>query len=660
MSIQYVPAPIDGFATDAAVATASIQQKTPQFPKTPFLDPEPEYGHNDGYDWTRQHRTGHGRESSTPLSVPLSTFPAKHTGIDHEGDELPLLKVAGSKFSKLSTEPAEGLGVVSSYCGKPYQDGLAPFSQSHTFAYLQLRNRSVLATFVLIVSLAVDPFLQAAISLSGSMENSVHSNGVPSVGRTTYADVGKLLPIVNPSTSFVEFEGNDINLDAYSAYPSMGLLSAIFNGLDDSPWAQAGKSVFSCPTGNCTWAPFTSAGVCSTCVDVSEHIVKETGFGYPSNQAPPAAVVDMEKFTGFNLSYCNIRNPNSDATLRMYETDLTANVTSDYLQTLSFQAMDTLFLSVLIMEADPSWMAHKVLWEHSMPRATECGLYFCVNLYNSSVQNGSLMEDTVASWHERESRSWKTSDTHHDESFTNHDAVLNLWDEKHSSLYDSIPLYRSDLQLSVPSSGLRNGIKVNTTERFNITQGTIVSIQNWIESWGFGSTMIVYPIKDIDGGAARPLAETLFNSKSLNSTFKSLAESITNNMRDSSNTAAIGESQEWIIRFKVQWVYLILPSVHLLVGTAYIISIVWQTWHSGLPVWKDGLMPSLAYGFDTAEQNLLRATQHSREPVTVSFDTSGLRPKLRVNTAVGDDMKALEQRLRWGNRFSKLVRWRQG
>ncbi|KAI1621462.1 hypothetical protein EDD37DRAFT_116756 [Exophiala viscosa] len=333
---------------------------------------------------------------------------------------------------------------------------------------------------------------------------------------------------------------------------------------------------------------------------------------------------------------------------------LTVNVTTDYLESLTFSDANTTFLIFIMMKADPNYINGSAAWEESTPSATECGLSMCVNAYNSTIQSGSLIEEKVASWQNRESDSWLLTD--------GYGKKYEWWDETYPSFSDCYNLFRSDLQLSIPPTDSARGLGIDTGERFNITQGTIASIQDWIVTWGFGvvdslcdfgtPALIAYPT---NAESAHPLAEVLYNSANLNGTFAGLSSSLTNYIRDSSTTKVQGDTQQYVIKFKVRWAFLTVPALHILGGITYVLAIVWQTKNSGLPVWKTRVIPSLAFGLNAAAQDQLRSglgdldlASHSiRRKMMITFDTTGDRPQLRLSESLGHDEESVKKHLNW-------------
>ncbi|KIV78342.1 hypothetical protein PV11_10067 [Exophiala sideris] len=600
--------------------------------------------------------------SQWPSSISLNTFVSTLGTVHKSGLALFIGACLGQQKWNWFNKHTDRLEVLETFD----EASRGPWGSTKLIYQLLPRwNLSHLACLVLLISLTFDAFLQATISLHECMDLTTSLYNIPRIGRSTDVGIGSLPKYTMTFTEFYSAVNNtSIQADYYTAYPSMGLISAIFNGLDDSSAAQEDKVDFSCQTGNCTWPVFTSAAICSTCNDVSKYILSTTAHGFPSSQPPVSDSINItETYTRYNLSYNSIANPSgrkdkdaatSDVPTDQYDSILTANGTTDYLESLSFYDANTTFLIFLIMAADPSWTNGSIDWENSSPTATECGLSLCVNAYNSSVQSGNLSEEKVASWQHREYDSWRLTD-----GYPGYGGIYEWWDETYPSLSDSYNLFRSDLQLSIPSTDLAQDLGIDTTERFNITQGTIASIQDWLVTWGFGvgesemfktgtPGIIVYPI---NAQNTHVLAEVLHTSTDLNSTFAGLASSITNYIRDSSNTTFQGDAHDYVIKFRVRWPFLTVPALHILGGMTYVLAIVWQTKQSGLPVWKTRLIPSLAYGFDTAAQDKLRsqsgcldiASDSVRSRMIVTLDTDGSRPQLRLSESTGHDEGSVQK-----------------
>jgi hypothetical protein len=80
----------------------------------------------------------------------------------------------------------------------------------------------------------------------------------------------------------------------------------------------------------------------------------------------------------------------NNATLTAKATDLPEN-------TITFKDMQTLIASFGIMSASQDFKEKRVLWSRARVTAHECALYFCANIYQSSVTNGALQETLVES-----------------------------------------------------------------------------------------------------------------------------------------------------------------------------------------------------------------------------------------------------------------------
>lgn len=77
---------------------------------------------------------------------------------------------------------------------------------------------------------------------------------------------------------------------------------------------------------------------------------------------------------------------------------MTARATANPKETLHFIDMETLLLSVSMLRAADSYHENLTRWETTSIAAVECGLYMCINTYNTSVTQGNLSETTVGTW----------------------------------------------------------------------------------------------------------------------------------------------------------------------------------------------------------------------------------------------------------------------
>ncbi|KAJ3463868.1 hypothetical protein MRS44_008654 [Fusarium solani] len=88
------------------------------------------------------------------------------------------------------------------------------------------------------------------------------------------------------------------------------------------------------------------------------------------------------------------------------DTYLSVTFTTNPGRTINFRNSSTLVLAIQYLQADKSWRENETTWQHTQVTTQECGLYFCVNEYETSLEQGVLKERVVNSW------TSKTADSH--------------------------------------------------------------------------------------------------------------------------------------------------------------------------------------------------------------------------------------------------------
>ncbi|OAG43108.1 hypothetical protein AYO21_02727 [Fonsecaea monophora] len=176
---------------------------------------------------------------------------------------------------------------------------------------------------------------------------------------------------------------------------SNDMVGAIYSGIYQYTDLSEVKNV-SCPTGNCTWhETYTSMAVCSACHDVTASLQKSCG-----TQLVPSQDVGA---SDISLPYCNYSLPNgltvSGVPSANYSSiDVSANTTN----AIHFDGATALsVLSVIQTQWGPGVEA----WGNLVPasdingiatkQAFECGIYYCVQKFNTSVSRGRLSERVV-------------------------------------------------------------------------------------------------------------------------------------------------------------------------------------------------------------------------------------------------------------------------
>ncbi|KAF5716873.1 hypothetical protein FGLOB1_2364 [Fusarium globosum] len=381
-----------------------------------------------------------------------------------------------------------------------------------------------------IALLAFEPFTQAVLAIEDKevtldqleyIKAKESSNGslktlgnVPTIGRSTRLD-GASWDGASPGVSAVSFPGPDNNTIEFMArrfsidiQEDMGMKAAIWNGFSPFTAPQNLRPAFACATGNCTWPNFPFIAVCSKCHDVSKYVTRSTGPAKfpsiiyntgangqewmlePGESRPevsnPSPHADLRN--GRNLTFIEHEIPQLDLSISNYngsprcrslfeqcpDTYLSARVTTNPGQTLTFRNLSTLVMATQYLASNETWLNNRTTWENTRASAQECTLSLCVNQHDDVLSQGVLQEAVAYSWAEREPASYTNDDEDVNMRYTNH------------SLDMGIQLARlSDLQIEIPDGDYKRQASNLQQQYFNITQPTIIALYN-VLSDGFG------------------------------------------------------------------------------------------------------------------------------------------------------------------------------
>jgi hypothetical protein len=190
------------------------------------------------------------------------------------------------------------------------------------------------------------------------------------------------------------------------------VIGAVYSGIFQyssaysSPWfVNAPEMKVSCSTGNCTWPEtYTSMSMCAKCHDITASIRSTCGTAHvPSNEYYGQA---ESSSTTVPVQYCNYTLPNGLETSGLPSTNYTQFAMSSNVHDSPHFDADTT-LSVL--------SAISTVWGFSNPAveygsgnamtfsvaskaAMECGIYYCVQKFNTTVSSGTLDERVVGTY----------------------------------------------------------------------------------------------------------------------------------------------------------------------------------------------------------------------------------------------------------------------
>ena len=121
----------------------------------------------------------------------------------------------------------------------------------------------------MILGLVIDPFLQAVISDYGLLVNlddaSVQNTAKAMIGKSNRFDGG---------TQCISISSSDYQ--KIDTTPDFAVAAALYDGLNAAVSHGYQNVSFTCASGNCTWAEYTSLAVRSTCFDISSLLKRTT------------------------------------------------------------------------------------------------------------------------------------------------------------------------------------------------------------------------------------------------------------------------------------------------------------------------------------------------------------------------------------------------
>jgi hypothetical protein len=493
------------------------------------------------------------------------------------------------------------------------QASRGPWGSLWLVLWINIRHWAVLGGLVTIIMLGFEPLLQAVVSFRGELDDSGLNLAPALLGWTKKIDSG-VYTDYGGAQAFVGLpDGTYMVMTTFQSQADMGMVSSLYNGFNTVDVGFQTSTSYTCPTGNCTWSPFTTLGVCSKCQDVSSHLVKTTVNGTNLGTVTNPVMYSYGNFTSYSLPYVNLTN--FDTSVR-YGTEayMSAAPVLNPGLTIAFQDMDTMISTVGIITAAKAYESGDTDWNETTVSATECALYYCANAYQSRVQNSVLEETTLGSWAERIADSflpdvnWDGNRTKLDvyNSYTNNSLVFS----DASGPVSGADIHRSDLQLQIPATVIEQlHLPANTTLIFNVSQQTIGSMYNYINEQFFSSpykATLVWPEAGTQGFAQPPVAQALYQSGNLSATFDRAALCLSNWMRSYDNTTQTGAQQQWVTHIEVIWEYVIFPALTFLGGCVFVVLAIWETRQLNLSPWKDDVIAMLTHSLDDEMMDRLR------------------------------------------------------
>ncbi|MCJ1265917.1 hypothetical protein MMC22_005799 [Lobaria immixta] len=307
--------------------------------------------------------------------------------------------------------------------------------------------------------------------------------------------------------------------------------SSILFGLSENASAIRQKVPIACSSGNCKWTEYLSLGMCSNCVDLTDQIstrCRGTYYDYAfltNGQTIGNLDVWDQSFAGFGPLEMTVKN------------------TARPSESLAFKSTATLLQAVSILRANFSGDISQN-WTSVPVTASECALYFCINLYHSEVNNGTLVEQWTEIPSTLDPASYQILPGEINKSTLVDNATNWAPNASADALFEWNNWFpRSDLQILLPQQRILG----NNITTANISQSAVDSISVYLIDLFSNGTSDWFDQFGCTGGArasgsasnerryAPPSMQALASTPLLNTTFFNLAASISANMRGTSD-----------------------------------------------------------------------------------------------------------------------------
>ncbi|KXH33375.1 hypothetical protein CSIM01_03289 [Colletotrichum simmondsii] len=457
-----------------------------------------------------------------------------------------------------------------------------------------------------LIAVALDPFAQQLLQLREDVVYEKSNNDTMalisrsklySLGTANVEERSVAYFHIGRNTTIQTGESISWNITT-SIPPSME--GAIMSGFYKSPEELRRETLFQCSSGNCTFDPFVTIGVCHRCEDLTSNLTRlpvsyddimNTIKEYRTANTDEVKVGGSNFYaSGFNLPNGHIiANTNGcrpyqrQNTCRSDAYAATSFGTGNPYKTVAMKDIDTLLWSMSLIYADINALnasgflnqenrSAEITWPTVPLKALECALYYCAKAINSTVTNSRLEEDiTEVAGTKRSAKSWGLPE-------------LMYWNRNQGPLwrYDKVtPEYRAppeemrSLEFhKLWSVVTRNPLEIelNSTDKVTIQSDSIKSLSAYVqtlfrwEPW-FSDTKVIAQLSELTGtknavgfngasfgpvtslyAAAQPpalnrlVSTSRSNFAGISAVFESMAMSMTNEIRRTSKEADVARN----------------------------------------------------------------------------------------------------------------------
>lgn len=476
-----------------------------------------------------------------------------------------------------------------------------PWGSLCLLARPRLAHLSSLGAILTVVALAIEPFFQLVPSYPVRM--------VPTASG---------LATVPVASSFTEIERDPVNFNTVTA--GQGLKGATYDGLFGSSTNK--KIDPSCPTGNCTWSPYTSLAVCSACTNLTD-MLREIPSGTDGFENTDGwELPNGARRYGVSGSYMVQENVASTESNNGGQDFGNWTIAYSHMQNFTLYTAQSWYWAPLTAGDRgtngpvPGSIAHpKVGNISSPPHASECILHFCLRTYNASVTDGIFSESLISQWPDPLQPL--------PESVTDQWGFRLLREMIHRSATDSRTMWWQHAPDNITEAEITLTSPQVEGQVYHISWLTMFGLRNWLtENWSVATSdqdftsdvaQVMYnaytgpsraTVQPEDTSAAVAAIAKMPGPAAL---WSDVADSMTRHIRSqaSDQQSAHGVAYAAQTFVSVQWEWIILPVSLLILTLAFVALTVAQSVEKEIPLWKSNSMPSLVYSLDeTTSQSI--------------------------------------------------------
>ncbi|KAF4969526.1 hypothetical protein FSARC_3256 [Fusarium sarcochroum] len=473
-----------------------------------------------------------------------------------------------------------------------------------------------LGAIATILTLAMDPFAQQLVQLKQIFKRESGAAVIPYASRYSAGlRMGAIMvaSIVTDDGRVELFDDLYVNSNA-----DFAMQAAITYGLTADSATLVQQFPFNCSAQDCEAKPLVSLAVCSRCSNITSHLSKNnksTGSQFSELQFDGSSARAKSGCTEYrlpnNLTLNNLDDEYGPNNTMVYMTMRGTSNTSD---TVTMSDIDTLIWSQSIIKVDkavPDLESNKK-WPNFEVHASECALYYCAKTYNVKKKGGAVwFNSTELKGVKRNQNSWAPLDS----KFENvSKTILNSLAYHPKGSY----ITRGDLQL-IHDDDTKWNISQEAVEgisyyaqnffayclnRENCTE----ALEDWDVPNGFYISTWPHPaLDDRDKKVMKPAeqyrpssAKTLWKME-LDSTFETIAESMSNTLREDADGDSVVRTADLlkpITVYTVVWPWIILHCITELGALVLLILTIRSTNRKtgAVPVWKSSQLAVLAKG----------------------------------------------------------------